>query len=189
MVCAMTLTACVIDVPDLSKYVPSAIQNAEEAYNIDVIYTDSSYKLFNLKAPVMRRVFTKYGINEEFPEGIEVTFFDRNGRPRSWLTSETAHRDQTSKRVVVQRNVVLRNDRGERLDGPELIWDDKSREIYTDRFVKITQADGSVIYSYGFKSNDSFTRRELHAVSGDLYVDEKQDNGDRQKLPGKTNDR
>jgi hypothetical protein len=66
----------------------------------------------------------------------------------------------------------LRNDRGERLNGPELIWDEKLKEIYTDRFVKITQADGSVVYSYGFKSNEAFTRYELNAISGDMNVEE-----------------
>jgi hypothetical protein len=71
---------------------------------------------------------------------------------------------------------VLRNDRGERLQGPELIWDERSKEIYTDRFVKITRADGSVIYSYGFKSNEAFTRYELHSVTGDMPIPEESKN-------------
>ena len=65
-----------------------------------------------------------------------------------------------------------RNDQGERMDGPELIWDEKTKEIYTDRFVKISRADGTIIYSYGFKSNESFTRYELNAVSGDMNIEQ-----------------
>ena len=76
------------------------------------------------------------------------------------------------RKITVQKNVVLKNDNGERLDGPELIWDEKTKEIYTDRFVKITRADGSIVYSYGFKSNEGFTRYELNAVSGDMNVEE-----------------
>ena len=59
---------------------------------------------------------------------------------------------------------MLENDKGERLEAPELIWDEKTKEIYTDRFVKHTRED-RVIYSHGFKSNESFTHYELHAVS------------------------
>jgi hypothetical protein len=169
---ATCLAACVVDEPDLSKYMTKTIDNVEEAKSIDIIYTDSSYKLFNLKAPLMRRVFSRYGVSEEFPEGIEVTFFDKNDQPRSWLTAATARRDQASRRVIVQKNVVLRNDAGDVLHGPELIWDEKTKEIFTDRFVKITRADGTLIYSYGFKSNESFTRYELNAVSGDMVLDE-----------------
>jgi LPS export ABC transporter protein LptC len=167
-------TSCIIDEPDLSKYTASGIDNVEEARDIDVIYTDSSYKIFNLKAPLLRRVYTKYAVSEDFPEGIDVTFFDRSGKARSYLTAETARRDQATKKVIVQKNVVLRNDAGDQLNGPELIWDEKTKEISTDRFVKITRADGTVIYSYGFKSNEAFTRYELNAVSGDMVLDDKE---------------
>jgi LPS export ABC transporter protein LptC len=162
--------SCVVDQADLSKYMQSKVANVEEARNIDVVYTDSSYTVFILKSPLSRRIFTKQSVKEEFPEGIEVTFYDRTNQPRSWLTSEYALRDQANRTITVQKNVVLRNDKGERMDGPELIWDEKSKEIYTDRFVRITRADGSMVYSYGFKSNERFTRYELNAVSGDMNI-------------------
>ena len=162
--------SCVVDQADLSRYMQSKIANVEEARNIDVVYTDSSYTVFILKSPLSRRIFLKQSIKEEFPEGIEVTFYDRTNQPRSWLTSDYAIRDQANRTITVQKNVVLRNDKGERMDGPELIWDEKSKEIYTDRFVRITRADGSIVYSYGFKSNERFTRYELNAVSGDMNI-------------------
>ncbi len=165
-------TSCVVDQPDLSRYQGSLIDNIEEARDIEVVYTDSSHLVFILKAPLSRRVYTRFSVTEEFPEGIEVTFYEKGGAPKSWLTSDFATRDQAGRKITVQRNVVLRNDAGERLDGPELIWDEKIKEIHTDRFVRITRADGSQIYSYGFKSNERFTRYELNAVSGDLKLEE-----------------
>jgi LPS export ABC transporter protein LptC len=173
--CGIGISACVVDQPDLSKYMNAPIENVEEAHDIDVMYTDSSRKVFNLKAPLLRRLYTKYAVNEEFPEGIGVTFFDRYERPRSWLTADYARRDQVSRIITVEKNVVLRNDIGERLDGPELIWDEKTKEIRTDRFVKITRPDGTLVYSYGFKSNEAFTRYELNASSGRMAVDEKKE--------------
>jgi len=169
-----TISACVVDEADLSRYTSSAIENVEEARDIEVVYTDSSYTVFILKAPLSRRVYQRHAVTEEFPEGIEVTFYDKSRQPRSWLTSEYALRDQANWTITVQKHVVLRNDNGERLDGPELIWDEKTKEIYTDRFVRITRADGSVVYSYGFKSNEGFTRYELNAVSGDMNIEEVQ---------------
>jgi len=166
------LQSCVVDEADLSRYIASGIENVEEAKNVEVIYTDSSYIVFILKAPVSRRVYQRHAVTEEFPEGIDVAFYDKSRKPRSWLTSEFALRDQASRKIIVQKNVVLKNDKGERLDGPELIWDEKTKEIYTDRFVRITRADGSIVYSYGFRSNEGFTRYELNAVSGDMNIDE-----------------
>jgi len=166
------ISGCVVDEADLSRYTSSGIENVEEARDIEVVYTDSSYTVFILRAPLSRRVYQRHAVTEEFPEGIEVTFYDKSRQPRSWLTSEYALRDQANRTITVQKHVVLRNDNGERLDGPELIWDEKTKEIYTDRFVRITRADGSVVYSYGFKSNEGFTRYELNAVSGDMNIEE-----------------
>ncbi len=164
------LSSCVVDQADLSRYIGSKVENVEEARDLDVIYTDSSQIVFKLKSPLSRRIFEHRTVKEEFPEGIEVTFYDQSGKPQSWLTSDFAIRDQANRIITVQKNVILRNDQNEKLEGPELIWDEKAKEIYTDRFVKITRADGSVVYSYGFKSNDRFTRYELNAVSGDMNI-------------------
>jgi hypothetical protein len=169
------MSSCVVDQPDLSKYITTPIENVEEALDIDVTYTDSSVALFRLQAPILRRLYTKFAVNEEFPEGIEVTFFDKTEKPRSWLSADYAKRDQATRIVTVEKNVVLRNDLGERLDGPELIWDEKTKEIRTDRFVKITKPDGTLIYSYGFKSNESFTHYELNASSGQMIFDDKKE--------------
>lgn len=175
LVLFLFFSSCVVDQADLSRYMSSGIENVEEARDIEVVYTDSSYTVFILKAPLSRRVYLRNAVTEEFPEGIEVSFYDKSRKPKSWLTSDFALRDQAKRTIIVQKNVILRNDQGERLDGPELIWDEKSKEIYTDRFVRITRADGSVIYSYGFKSNEGFTRYELNAVSGDMNIDEVSD--------------
>lgn len=164
------ITSCVVEEPDLSRYLGSKIENAEEATKVEMTYTDSSYLVFILNAPLMRRTMEKYAVEEEFPKGIDVTFYDKSGLARSWLTSDYAKRDQINKKIIIQKNVVLENDQGDRLDGPELIWDERTREIYTDRFVKITNKDG-VIFSYGFISNEAFTRYELHAVAGDMILE------------------
>ena len=171
LILVLGFAACVVEEPDLSKYKGSKISNVEEATDIEVKYTDSSKLIFILKAPLTRHSLEKYAMEEEFPEGIQVTFFDKFGTPRSWLKADYAVRDQLNKRITIQKNVVLENDKGERLDGPELIWDEQTKQIYTDRFVKITNQDG-IIYSYGFKSNESFTRYELYSTSGDMKLEE-----------------
>ncbi|HJW28537.1 MAG TPA: hypothetical protein VJ508_04715, partial [Saprospiraceae bacterium] len=112
--------SCVVDEADLSKYKTARIENLEEAHDIDVNYSDSSFLVFNLKAPLLRRVYTKFSVVEEFPKGIAVTFYDRTGKARSWLTADFARRDQANRTVTVQKNVVLRNDAGDMLNGPEL---------------------------------------------------------------------
>ncbi|MEO6131530.1 MAG: hypothetical protein ABIQ02_06755, partial [Saprospiraceae bacterium] len=86
----VALASCVVEEPDLSRYTGSTVDNAEEATNIEVRYTDSSYLVFVLKAPLTRRSIEKYAVEEEFPKGLEVTFYDKSGMPKSWLKSDYA---------------------------------------------------------------------------------------------------
>src|SRR5919109_4843137 len=88
------LASCVVEEPDLSRYIKSPIENVEEARDIEVIYTDSSNLVFILKAPLSRRSIDRHAAEEEFPEGIDVTFYDRRGIPRSWLKADYAVRNQ-----------------------------------------------------------------------------------------------
>jgi len=170
--CIIGFASCVVEEPDLSRYTGSKIDNLEEATDIEVTYTDNSFLVFILKAPLSRRTLEKFSLEEEFPKGIQVTFYDKTGAPRSWLTADYAIRDQLNRKIIIQKNVILENDRGERLEGPELIWDERTKEIYTDRFVKITAID-KIIYSYGFKSNEDFTHYSLNAGSGDMRLEDK----------------
>ena len=167
-------TSCVVEEADLSHYTGSPIKNVEEARDIELTYTDSANLVLKLKAPLSRRAIEKYSVEEEFPEGIQVTFYDKSGKERSWLSADYAVRNQVERTITVQRNVVLKNDEGEMMEGPELVWDEKSKEIRTDRFVKITRPDG-VIYSHGFKSNEDFTHYELNAGSGDMTLPEEEE--------------
>ena len=100
-------SSCVVDEADLSRYIGSKIQNVEEARDIEVVYTDSSYTVFILKAPMSRRVFERYSVSEEFPEGIEVTFYDKTTSLRSWLTSDFARRELALRAILTFANPGL----------------------------------------------------------------------------------
>lgn len=167
---AMVAFSCVVEEPDLSRYTGSGVQNLEEAREVEMVYTDSTALVFRLKAPVSRRLINKFSTEDEFPKGVEVTFYGKYDQPVSWLTADYAIRNPAERFVRVEKNVTLRNVKGERLDAPELIWDEAAREIRTHRFVRITRPDSSVIYSYGLISNETFTHYELRAVAGDVAL-------------------
>lgn len=164
------LTSCVVEEPDLRRYVGAGIDNVETTKDVKLIYTDSSRITFTMSAPVSNRRIDRYSVIDEFPEGVSVVFYDKSETPISWLDSKYALRDQANRKIYVRDSVVLKNSNGEKIEGPELIWDEKSHQIYTDRFVKITRQDGTIAYSYGINSNENFTRYQLNAVAGDLNM-------------------
>jgi hypothetical protein len=64
----------------------------------------------------------------------------------------------------------LYNADGSRIESSELIWDERTQTLSTDRFVQIIRPPADTIYSYGFKTNQNFTEYELYSVEGDMTM-------------------
>ena len=58
----MLLSSCVVEEADLSRYTDESVDNVEEARDIEVRYTDSSFLVLILKAPVSRRKVDRYAM-------------------------------------------------------------------------------------------------------------------------------
>lgn len=143
----------------------------EIAHDVEILYSDSAELKVKVTGPVLKRYIYKFRVEEEFPEGIDVEFYDLDERPHAWLHAQYAVRRPNDQMIIARDSVVLHNDRGEKIEAPELIWNEQAKTLSTERFVKITRPD-EVIYSRGFKSNHAFTEYELYAVEGDLLVEE-----------------
>ena len=74
-------------------------------------------------------------------KGLKVDFYNPEGKLESYLTAEYGISFPKEKKVKVQRNVEILNTKGETLNTEELIWDQETGTIHTDKFVKITGKD------------------------------------------------
>ncbi|MBK9151325.1 MAG: LPS export ABC transporter periplasmic protein LptC [Saprospiraceae bacterium] len=73
-----------------------------------------------------------------------------------------AVRDELKKKIIAKGNVEFYNDKQEKLETPELIWDEQEKIIYTDKLVRITQAEkGDTTYGFGFRANQDLSRFEI----------------------------
>lgn len=139
----------------------------ETTRDVVILYSDSAELRIRISGPVSKRYVRGYSTEEEFPEGVFVEFFGPDGNVEAWLEADYAIRKESDKLVIAQQNVKLENNNGETIEGEELIWDERKREIYSDRFVRITRGD-EVVYGYAFRSDEHFKRMELKAIEGDL---------------------
>lgn len=156
---------------DYSKIISQTKVAVETTRDVTVLYSDSAKLRIKITGPLSKRYTKGYSVEEEFPEGVYVEFLGATGSPDAWLTADYAIRKEADKQVITQGNVVLENIKGEKIEGYELIWDERKREIFSNRFVKITTGD-EVIYSYTFRSDENFTRMELKAIEGDMRFEQ-----------------
>lgn len=164
LLCIMVLlgSACTNDMKDINKIVQPSQYQEEKALDVEIIYSDSAVVKVRILSPVMKRYHHNGESYDEFPTGLTVEFLNENQRVSSWLEADYALRKDKERKIYVEKNVVLYNKRKDKLETEELVWDESSEEIYTNRFVKISQpSKGDTSVGYGFKADQEFSRFEI----------------------------
>ena len=86
------------------------------------------------------------------------------------MIAKTATQYERQNRIVIQDSVVVTSVNNEILETDELIWDEKNKRLFTDKWVKVTTPD-EVIYGYGFSANQEFTYWKISKVRGRFTVE------------------
>lgn len=171
------LLSCETNTSKIDDIYKDRIQPNETGQNIKMIYSDSANVLFVLESPkfIIRKIENEKTI--DYPDGIKITFLDKQGTAKSWLTADKAINKVKKKRFIAKENVKLFNLENDKLESSELIWDEKLETLSTEKFVKITQpSKGDTLYGYGFVSNKEFTEFEIkHRLFGKIVEDIFQD--------------
>lgn len=159
---------------DLSKVERIASQEVslpiETSRDIEIIYSDSTKVKAKLTSPLLKfyKVTNAY---HEMPSGLKVDFYGNDLNIESVLTAKYGRKFKNQGIIEVRDSVVVVNYKGEKLDTERLIWNEKTRKIYTDKFVKITTKD-EVIYGEGLEANQSFTNYKIFKIKGIINVKE-----------------
>jgi LPS export ABC transporter protein LptC len=161
-----------------------SIVTKEFAEKISIDYTDSGRIRARVFSPLLVAVKQVRKPYMEMPKGLKVDFYEANGAIQSYLTAEYGISYPDDKKVIVRRDVEILNVKGERLNTEELMWDQATGRIYTNKFVEITTKD-QIITGQGLESNQSFTDWEILDVIGSLNVPQDKIPHPRSVVPGR----
>ena len=161
------LLSCVTKESEIAELFPDEEVSAEFAFDGYLLYSDSAKIRVKLNYDVLKKFKIENDAMTEFPEGIDVEFYDNNEVPSSWLVSKYAIRNDKQGTMTARDSVVLYNADGDKLETSELLWSEKDELIYTDKFVRITQpAEQDTSYGYGFRAKQDFSEFEIGKFSG-----------------------
>lgn len=150
----------------------------EETENLDLSYSDSGYVRLNLKAPLAEYYPNLEEPERRFPEGIDVKFFDSFGKEESRLQADYAVQFMNKGLWQATGNVVVINRKGEQLNTEELFWNEKTEEIYSDVFVRLSTGQ-EVIMGEGFRADQTFDNYEINKVTGTIEIEDEENAEDR----------
>jgi len=147
------------------KYKNEPIQITKDA---EIIISDSGCPVIKIIAPLIK---TYVGINNytEFLNHVKVIFYDSLYRTKSYMEANYGIIKNDESKVEVRNNVVVVNEKGEKLNTEHLIWEQKKEIITSDVFVKITTKE-EVMYGDGLEADQYFDKWEIKKPKGIISV-------------------
>ncbi len=97
-------------------------------------------------------------------ENVKIDFYNKKGEIESVLTSKRGRVNDRTKDMFAIDSVVAVSDSGVTLRTDELVWENKTKKIKTDRFVRI-ESDEEVIEGYGFESDQFLRNYEIYEIT------------------------
>ncbi len=140
----------------------------ETARSIKIIYSDSAKVQVEITAPILDHYSTENPYIE-MPKGLNAIFYDSKMGVKSKLEAEYGIRYEREQKMEARKNVIVTNEKGDKLNTEHLIWDERKEKLLSDEDVKITTKD-EIIFGKGFEANQDFTKYKIFNLKGTISI-------------------
>lgn len=172
LICAlMLMSSCREDVD------PSQLENYEGpsriSFDIEMLHSDSAI----VRTKLMGAQQLEFPNGDfEFPDGIEIHFFEVDGVVSSTIQADKGFYDRRSDLYRGEGDVRVHNlTKDQKLNSEELFWNPIEKTIYTEKFVTV-QEKGRIINGTGLTADEGFNEYTFKKVTGILPIPGEEDN-------------
>lgn len=170
LVCFMAFS-CENSMKKVKKVTQTDTVPVQTAKNIEVFYSESGVLKFKLTSPFLIN-YPGEDAYYKFPKSLKVVMYDSLHREKNELTANYGIKYEKRRMMEATGNVILFNKlKGEKLTTEHLVWDERKKTIFSDRFVTIRTPD-KIIYGEGLVSDEGFDKWKIKKVRGIFYVNE-----------------
>lgn len=149
---------------------------AFESTGVEILMSDST--VLKIKLTGDRQIQHQNG-DLEFPEGMHVVFFSKNGKMISEITAQEGFK-AAEQNVYRARGDVLVIDLVENktLSSEELFWNPDTQMIYTDKFVTI-ETEEELILAEGLEAPQDFSTYRLLNTRDSQFIWKENEGGNK----------
>jgi LPS export ABC transporter protein LptC len=137
-----------------------------EADNVNLKYTDSGRITSVLISSKMLDFTTISFPFTEFPKGIDVTFYDKNGK-KTRITSNYAVSYKSTSIIDLKGKVKIASEEGQTLETEQLFFDQKNEWFFTEKKFKFTDLKG-VSNGQGIDFSKDFKVINSQRITGEV---------------------
>lgn len=156
-----------LEAVEIPSPIPSAIYK-----NYEILYSDSGITQAKISGVTLEQFNSVNGTEayDKMKDSVHLWFYDDDMTVKSELIADNAIRNRATGYMEAFGNVIVYNEKGERLNTEHLIWDEAIEKIRTNDSVTITKQD-QTIKGVGLESDQNFINYEIKNVSGILNVE------------------
>lgn len=143
----------------------------QESFKVTYYYSDSAIMKAKITTPHLVEKKVGQDIQTEANRGIKIEFYTPSGAIESYLVADKARLYNEKSIGEASGNVIVYNDKQEKLETEKLIWEQHKNILHTNSFVKITTPK-EVIFGEGLESNTTFTKYKIFKIKGTLTIQE-----------------
>lgn len=171
----MFFSGCSNDIEKVESLLSSDVKYPNQsADSVETFYSDSGVIKLKLKAPKLLAFDNDKEPYVEFPEGLEVYFYNKDMQYESKITAGYAKWKTKQDIWEAREDVVVNNyAEGFTLNTELLIWDQQKEKIYSNKFARVTTKE-EVIWGNGFVANQTFTYYKFNKIKGRFPIDEEE---------------
>jgi LPS export ABC transporter protein LptC len=166
----LMIVSCESNFKDVQKMGVADFTPSGDADSINLKYTDSGRITANLISPKMLDYATAEFPYTEFPKGIHLTLFDKNGK-QTYIEANYAVSHKITNIIDLQGKVKISNLNGEILETEQLYYDQKNEWFFTEKKFKFTSSKG-VSYGEGIDFSKDFKKVNSQKISGQVQSSE-----------------
>lgn len=133
--------------------------------NVNTLISDSGVVRYKIETPLWLVFDQAREPYWNFPKGIHLEKFNDMFHVEAEVSCDSARFFKERQLWRLDGYVEITNIAGEKFLTPQLFWDQRKQELYSDSFIHI-ERQGRVIEGYGFISNERMTQYEVRKVMG-----------------------
>lgn len=166
----LSVTSCKKDIKDVVVVAFDPEKSyTMKALDVSTLVSDSGITRYRLNT----KKWLVFGKASEphwfFPKGIYVEKFDTLFRTQASIKADTAFFYDRKGLWRLLGHVKVSSLSGEKFETSELFWDQRTQKVYSDKFIRIEQAE-KTITGIGFESNQDMTLYKIFKIQGIFLV-------------------
>lgn len=160
--------SCEGSLKEVQKYNLSSFLPVGEADSINLKYTDSGKILTTLVSAKMLDYSNIENPFVEFPKGVLVSMYDKNGTVTTTIRSDYAISYKKTDIIDLQGNVVIASNDGKKMETSQLYFDQKNEWFFTEKFFKFTDGEGGFLQGPGVDFSKDFKIFNMQNSTGEV---------------------